>query len=348
MNIRGRGAQTNPHNRFLSRETWFDPDGDGLDEAPTGPGQTQYLEVQAKTIINKVTSPDVGMMWSLNPYQGCEHGCTYCYARNTHEYWGYSAGIDFESRIQVKTNAPELLRAELMRPSWEGEPLSISGNTDCYQPAERRYGLTRQLLEICLQMGQPVGLITKNVVVLRDLDLLAALAREGLACVFFSISTLNEDLRRVMEPRTATAAGKLNAIRRLTEAGVPCGIMSAPIIPGLNDHEVPKIIQAAAQAGALTAGYTFVRLNGAIGPIFSDWIRQAFPDRTEKVLRQISSGHDGKLNDSQFGRRMRGEGAWADTIAELHRKSRERHMAGRSIPPFNRTAFRRGGQLSLF
>lgn len=348
MHIRGRGAQTNPHNRFLSRETYFDPDGDGLDEAPSGPGQTQYLELRAKTIINEVTSPDVGMLWSLNPYQGCEHGCTYCYARNTHEYWGYSAGIDFESKIQVKVNAPELLRAELMRPSWVGEPLSISGNTDCYQPAERTYRLTRQLLEICLQMGQPVGLITKNVVVLRDLDLLAALAREGLACVFFSISTLNEELRRVMEPRTATASGKLEAIRRLTEAGVPCGIMSAPLIPGLNDHEVPAIIKAAAEAGARTAGYTFVRLNGAIGPIFTAWIQQAFPDRAAKVLRQISSGHDGKLNDSQFGRRMRGEGAWADTIANLHRKSREKYMAGRSIPPFNRSAFRKGGQLSLF
>ena len=345
---KGRGAQTNPHNRFLSRALYQDPDGDGLDEPLDAPGATQYLEVRASTIINKVTSPDVGMLWSVNPYQGCEHGCTYCYARNSHEYWGFSAGVDFEQKIQVKTNAADLLRAELSRPGWVGEPLSISGNTDCYQPAERKYRLTRRMLEICLQMGQPVGLLSKNTAMLQDIDVLSALAREGLVHAHFSITTLDEGLRRVMEPRTATAAGKLAAIRTLTAAGIPCGIMSGPVIPGLNDHEQPAIIKAAAEAGALSVGYTFVRLNGAIGQIFTDWINQAFPDRAAKVLRQISESHEGHLNDSRFGARMSGEGAWADTVSILHKKARAMYMDGRLMPPYNRAAFRKGGQMSLF
>ncbi len=348
MEVKGRGAQTNPHNRFLKRSLHQDEAGDGLDE-PVGPaGATEYLPVQAKTIINEVTSPDVGMRWSVNPYQGCEHGCTYCYARNAHEYWGYSAGLDFERRILVKTNAAALLREALSKPSWQGEPLSIAGNTDCYQPAERKYRLTRQLLEVCLQFGQPVGLITKNAGILQDLDVLQALATEGLVHVYFSITTLHEPLRRLMEPRTATAAAKLNAIAKLTEAGVPCGIMSGPVIPGLNDHELPAIIEAAAAAGACSAGYTFVRLNGAIGPIFSAWIEQAFPDRAAKVLRQIAESHGGQLNDSQFGRRMRGAGTWADATALLHKQASARHLAGRQMPAYNMAAFRRGGQLPLF
>jgi DNA repair photolyase len=348
MEIKGRGAQLNPHNKFLAREIVLDADGDGLDEAPSILGATQYLEVQAKSIINPVPSPDVGMAWSVNPYQGCEHGCVYCYARNTHEYWGFSAGVDFESKIQVKVNAPALLEKELSKPGWKGEPISISGNTDCYQPAERKYRLTRRMLQICLQMGQPVGLISKNVAMLQDLDVLEALAADNLIRVYFSISTLDEELRRVMEPRTATAAGKLKAIQTLTSKGIPCGVMSAPIIPGLNDHEIPAIVKAAAEAGALQVGYNFVRLNGAIGQIFTNWINQALPDRAPKVLRQIASGHAGKLNDSQFGRRMKGEGPFAETVALLHEKARQAYLSNAVMPDFNRTLFRRGGQLNLF
>jgi DNA repair photolyase len=235
-----------------------------------------------------------------------------------------------------------------MKPSWNGKPLSISGNTDCYQPVERKYRLTRALLLICLQMGQPVGLITKNTAILQDLDVLEALAKEGLVHVFFSISTLDEDLRRVLEPRTATAQGKLKALAKLTSVGVPCGVMNAPIIPGLNDHEVPAIVEAAADAGALAVGYNFVRLNGAIGQIFTNWITQALPDRAPKVLRQISSGHAGKLNDSQFGRRMRGEGLFADTVAQLHAKAKQAYLSNAVMPGYNYEAFRRGGQLGLF
>jgi len=306
------------------------------------------MEVRAKTIINAVTSPDLGMDWSLNPYQGCEHGCVYCYARNTHEYWGFSAGLDFETKIQVKVNAASLLEKELMKPTWNGKPLSISGNTDCYQPVERKYRLTRSLLLVCLQMGQPVGLITKNTAILQDIDVLEALAKEGLVHVFFSISTLDEDLRRVLEPRTSTAQGKLKALAKLTSVGVPCGVMNAPIIPGLTDHEVPAIVEAAADAGALAVGYNFVRLNGAIGQIFTDWITQALPDRAPKVLRQIASGHGGKLNDSQFGRRMRGEGLFAETVAQLHAKAKQAYLSNAVMPSYNYAAFRRGGQLGLF
>jgi DNA repair photolyase len=344
-----RGAQSNPANRYLPTSLYLDTDGDGLDE-PLGEelAKTRFIETPAKSILSKVTSPDLPMAWSLNPYQGCEHGCIYCYARNTHEYYGYSAGLDFEQTILVRTNAAQLLEKALSNPNWEVESISLSGNTDCYQPCERTYRLTRSVLETALRFGQPVSIITKNALIGRDESIIAALAAEGLVHVYFSITTLSEPLRRLLEPRTATAVQKLKLIERFTAAGIPCGIMNAPIIPGLNDHEAPAVVAAAAAAGALSAGYTFVRLNGPIGPLFTTWIETHFPDRAAKVLHQISEAHGGGLNDSQFGRRMRGEGPVADMVSALHRQAVKRYMPGRSMPPYNKNAFRRGGQLSLF
>lgn len=319
---KGRGAQINTTNRFnqyaSSREQveavddWTEPDP-----------ATKYIEQEAKSLVNKVDSVDVNMFYSMNPYQGCEHGCIYCYARNSHEYWGYSAGLDFERNIIVKKNAPELLRRFLMKPGWECKPISISGNTDCYQPAEHRYRITRRLLEICNEFNQPVGIITKNSAVLRDKDLLAQMASRRLASVIVSITSLDEDLRRVMEPRTTTAQQRLRVIRELSAAGVRVGVMAAPLIPGLNDHEFAAILAAAAEAGASYASYTFVRLNGAVKLIFHDWLYTNFPDRADKVWHSIEEGHGGQVNDSRFGKRMRGEGVVADLISQQLKKFRK-------------------------
>lgn len=260
------------------------------------------------------------MFYSMNPYQGCEHGCVYCYARNSHEYWGYSAGLDFERNIIIKKNAPELLRKFLLRPRWECLPISISGNTDCYQPAERQYRITRRLLEVCHEFHQPVSIITKNAGVLRDSDLLSGMGQKHLASVLVTINSLDESLRRVMEPRTTTANQRLRVIKELSEAGVRTGVMLGPMIPGLNDHEIPNILEAAAKAGASFSAYTFVRLNGAVKLIFHDWLYKTFPDRADKVWHGIEDGHGGKVNDSRFGTRMRGEGPVAELIRQQFKK----------------------------
>ena len=274
------------------------------------------MEVVAKSIVNKVDSPDVGMFYSMNPYQGCEHGCIYCYARNTHEYWGYSAGLDFEQKILVKKNAPELLRKFLMNPAWEPVPISLSGNTDCYQPAEQKFRITRQLLEVCNSFNQPVGMITKNAYMLKDIDLLQEMAAKNLISILVSITSLSEDLRRVMEPRTTTAKQRMKLINQLSRAGVRMGVMLGPMIPGLNDHEMHNIMKMAADNGATFSAYTFIRLNGAIKLIFHDWLYKNFPDRADKVWHSIQYGHNGKVNDSRFGLRMRGEGPVADIVKQ--------------------------------
>ena len=232
---KGRGAQVNTPNKFLKEEVSKEHI-EAIDDWEEGAVQTQFIEVEAKSLVNKVDSPDVGMLYSMNPYGGCEHGCIYCYARNSHEYWGYSAGLDFESRILVKKNAPQLLRKFLMHPKWECVPLSLSGNTDCYQPCERQYRLTRSLLEVCNEFSQPVGIITKNAGVLRDIDLLQEMGRRRLVSVILTITTLDEDLRRVMEPRTATGQQRLRVVEELSRAGVQTGVMLGPMIPGLNEH----------------------------------------------------------------------------------------------------------------
>ncbi len=338
--LKGRGSQFNPKNKFLKGERVIEHI-EGIDEEITSDVNTQYLEDFPKKIVNEVTSPDLGMMYSLNPYQGCEHGCIYCYARNAHEYWGFSAGLDFERKIIVKKNAPELLKKLFESKKWEPHPISISGNTDCYQPAERKFRITRQLLEIALKYRHPIGMITKNALILRDKDILQEMAKLRLIKVFVSITSLNPDLRRVMEPRTVTAEQRLKVIETLTSVGVPMGVMTAPIIPGLNDHEIPNLIEAAAQHGALGAGYTIVRLNGAVGSIFKDWIHKIFPDRAERVLHLIESCHGGKLNDSRWGTRTRGEGNIADIINQMFKLAVRKHFINKTFPEYDLSLFRR-------
>jgi len=345
--FKGRGAQIKTGNKFLKAQ-YVSEHIEGLDEPLLSAPQTQVFHESPKKIVNKVTSPDLGMMYSMNPYQGCEHGCIYCYARNTHEYWGFSAGLDFESKIIVKENAPQLLEKFLLHPGWQAVPISVSGNTDCYQPLERKFQITRRILKVFAQYRHPLGMITKNSLILRDIDLLSDLAKDNLVHVYLSITTLNEDLRRAMEPRTASGLKRLQTVEALAKAGIPVGIMNAPIIPGLNHHEIPEILKAAADHGAMSAGMTVVRLNGSIGKIFEDWLRKNFPDRFDKVWNQICTMHGGNVNDSQFGRRMVGEGNFAEAIHQLFKVSRKKYLGDRAMPPIDLTKFRKGGNLSLF
>src|SRR3984893_3655252 len=317
--LQGRGAQINTKNRFLKDETTKEH-VEAIDDWEQTNSPTQYLDQDSKTIVNKVESPDVGMSYSMNPYAGCEHGCIYCYARNVHEYWGYSAGLDFERKIIVKKNAAQLLRKFLMNPSWECVPLGMSGNTDCYQPAEQKYKLTRSMLEVCNEFNQPVGMITKNGGMLRDKDLLKEMARKKLVSILVSITSFNEDLRRTMDPRTTTASQRLRVIRELSEIGVRMGVMMGPMIPGLNEHEMQRIMKEAKENGASFTAYTFIRLNGAVKFLFHDWLYKNFPDRADKVWHLIESSHDGKVNDSRWGLRMRGEGSIAQMVAEQYKK----------------------------
>ncbi|MEN2993584.1 MAG: PA0069 family radical SAM protein [Bacteroidia bacterium] len=338
-----RGARHNPPNRFdplaYAYEAALAPDS-----APV-----QIIRLKARRIVNVIDSPDLPIVYSMNPYAGCEHGCIYCYARNSHEYWGFSAGIDFETKILVKENAPALLRAQLSDPKWRPQPIMLAGNTDCYQPLEREFGLTRQILEVLLEFRHPVCIITKSALVLRDIDILSELSRLNLVHVYISVTTLREELRQRLEPRTAAAARRLEVIRRLTAAGVPVGVMVAPLIPGLNADELLPIMAAARAAGARTAAYTIVRLNGAIAEIFATWLRTYFPDRAEKVLRQIAACHGGQLGDSQWGRRLQGSGPLAEAIQQTFQAGLARYYStAPPMPAYDLSRFRRGGQPSLF
>lgn len=339
----GRGAQFNTKNRFLINETTKEHI-EAIDDWEEKQLPTQFLEQEVKSIVNKVDSPDVGMSYSMNPYAGCEHGCIYCFARNVHEYWGYSAGMDFEQKIIVKKNAPQLLRKFLMHPKWDATPIMLSGNTDCYQPAEQIYRLTRGLLEVCNEFNQPVGILTKNSWILKDKDVLQDMGRKGIVSAMVSITSLNEDLRRVMEPRTTTANQKLKVIRELSEAGVRMGIMMGPMIPGLNEHEMQRIMKAARDNGASFTAYTFIRLNGAIKFLFHDWLYKNFPDRADKVWHFIEHSHDGKVNDSRWGSRMRGEGPIANLVAQQYKKYGKLYGMNAEEWSLNRSLFRRPGQ----
>lgn len=341
--LKGRGAQINTKNRFLINERTREHI-EGIDDWEDPNVDTQYLEENSKTIVNKVDSPDVGMWYSMNPYQGCEHGCIYCYARNVHEYWGYSAGLDFERKIIVKKNAPELLRKFLMNPRWECLPISLSGNTDCYQPAEKKFGITRGLLEVCNEFNQPVGMITKNAGMLRDIDLLTTMARKNLVSILVSITSFNEDLRRVMEPRTTTAKQRLRLIKEMSDRGVRMGVMLGPMIPGLNEHEMQRIMQAASEAGATFSAYTFIRLNGAIKIMFHDWLYKNFPDRADKVWHMIEGGHGGKVNDSRWGVRMRGEGPISDLVRQQFQKYNKLYGLNAERWELDCSQFRRPGE----
>ena len=318
--IRGRGASWSPANRFEKLHLDL-TDVDCVDVDPVGEEQprraTQYFRDGTKSIITRNNSPDVGFETSLNPYRGCEHGCIYCYARPTHEYLGLSAGLDFESKIMVKTNAPELLRAELELPRWQPQTLVMSGVTDPYQPIERKLRITRGCLEVLARFRNPVAIITKNRLVTRDVDILRDLATCNAAAVNISVTSLDPNLQRVLEPRTSSPQARLEAITQLRRAGIPTGVMVAPIIPGLTDHDVPKILDACAKAGAQFAGYTIIRLPWAVAPLFEHWLEEHFPDRKDKVLGRIRDMRGSRLNNSEWHTRMTGEGIFAEQIASL-------------------------------
>ena len=351
--VKGRGAQKNTNNKFsaYSFETRDDflefcrVEGEVADR-----NKTQYIPIFPKTIVNKVTSPDVGMSYSMNMYQGCEHGCIYCYARNTHEFWGYSAGLDFERKILVKHDAPKLLEAKLKSKNWKACTIVMSGNTDCYQPAEREFELTRKCLEVFLKYRHPVGIITKNALILRDLDILKELNAHGLIGVNISVTSLSEETRRILEPRTTTIKKRLEAIKVLSDAGIPVNAMLAPIIPGINSHEILNLAKSVSDNGAVSMAFTVVRLNGAIGEIFTDWIRKTLPDKAEKVLHQIQDCHGGSLNDSRYGVRGRGEGVIATQIHDMVRLAKRKYFKGRNFPKLNTSLHEsyKDGQLKLF
>jgi DNA repair photolyase len=344
--IRGRGAADNPANRFEKIEHL--PELEAVEAEEDGPGpKTAYFRERSRSILTKNDSPDIPFTWSLNPYRGCEHGCSYCYARPTHEYLGFSAGLDFETKIMVKENAPELLREALSSPRWKPDTITMSGVTDCYQPVERRLKLTRRCLEALAEFRNPVAIITKNHLVTRDADLLGELAKDKAAAVFVSITTLDREVARLMEPRTAAPERRLAAISELAKAGVPVGVMAAPVVPGLTDHELPAILSAAAKAGATHAGWVPLRLPYAVAPLFSDWLERNFPDRKNKVLHQISSMRGGRLNDPNFGSRMRGEGPLAEEIGRLFELARRKAGLSDRRLDLSTAAFRRPGQLDL-
>lgn len=336
--IKGRGAQKNVHNRFFEDEheirsdflEYCSKEGEEADK-----NKTKYITVFPKTIVNKVKSPDVGMLYSMNPYQGCEHGCIYCYARNSHEYWGFSAGLDFERKILVKKNASELLETKLKSKRWEAYPIVLSGNTDCYQPAEKQFQITRKCLEVFLKYKHPVSIITKNALILKDLDVLQELAKDTLISVNMSITSLSEETRRILEPRTATIKRRFKTVETLSKHGIPVNVMLAPIIPAINSHEILPLAKAASEAGALSIAHTIVRLNGAIGEVFTDWIKKALPDRAEKVLHQIASCHGGTLNESRYGKRMRGEGNIAKQLNDLMKLARLKYFKEKRMPKLN-------------
>ena len=346
-NIVGRGAAGNPKNRFERIEVH--PDPEALEDGPRP--ETVYLRDRSRSIIARNESPDIGFDASVNPYRGCSHGCSYCFARPTHEYPGLSAGLDFESKVLVKEEAPDLLRKQLSSPRWEPKVLSMSGVTDPYQPVEKDLRITRGCLEVLAGFRNPVAIVTKNHLVTRDIDFLSELARHGAAMVAVSLTTLDDDLRRVMEPRTSRPARRLAAIEKLAQAGVPVGVMTAPVIPGVNDHELPDLLAAAAETGAGFAAYVPVRLPGAVRPIFEDWLERHYPERKQKVLNRIRSMRGGALNDPRFGSRMKGEGIFADHITQLFSISCRRAgiEAGR-FPKLSTAAFRRdgGAQPGLF
>jgi DNA repair photolyase len=337
---RGRGAATNPQSRFEKLEVVSE--GAPPDRLPT-----LFLRDDSRSIIARNESPDVPFAASINPYRGCEHGCIYCYARNYHEYLGFSAGLDFETRILVKEDAPELLRRELGSNRWRPQVLGISGATDPYQPIERKLELTRRCLEVLVEYRNPVAIVTKNALVTRDRDLLSNLAEVGAVSVALSIPSLSGELTGVMEPRTSHPRERLKAISRLSEQGIPCGVMVAPVIPGLTDHEIPAVVEAASRAGAVFAIWLMLKLPGAVGGLFQDWLDRHYPDRRNKVLNRIRSLRGGGLSDSRFGTRMRGEGAFADQVAALFDSACKQHGLTGPAPTLSTSSFRRADDPQL-
>ena len=341
IKIKGRGAVENPPNRFEPIEYVPDTDAYDPDEPPP---PTQFFRDATRNILAHNNSPDVGFDTSINPYRGCEHGCIYCYARPGHEYFGLSAGLDFETKIFVKLDAAKLLRDEFMKKSWKPKTIAISGVTDCYQPAERRFKITRSLLEVFAEFRNPVGMITKNHLITRDLDILSDLARDNLVGISVSVTSLRNDIQRVMEPRTSVPAKRLAAIEALTNAGVPVTVMVAPVVPGLTDEELPAILKAAADAGARSAGYIMLRLPYAVKDLFETWLARHFPDRQDKVLNRIRGLRGGQLYQSKWGERMRGEGIFADQVELLFEASVRKLGLNQPRAKLSTEHFRRPGE----
>ena len=358
--LSGRGTELTPPNRHDGRELL----GDDLDqerqsqidqglEPATRAVATSFHRDTSRSILARNTSPDVGFGYSLNPYRGCEHGCIYCYARPSHEHLGWNAGLDFETRITVKEEAPHLLRRAFFNPRWEPQTIALSGNTDCYQPVERQLRLTRRCLEVFLEFRNPVGIVTKSALVARDADILASLAHRHAANVHVSITTLDPALARRMEPRASSPERRLDAIRQLSDAGVPTAVMVAPLIPGLTDEEMPRILEAAAEAGAKSASWILVRLPSPVDKLFLEWLGRHFPERRDRVVHHIQEcrGGTGRLSDSRFGRRMRGQGEYARQLAALFAARARRHGLDQPLRPLDASSFRRpptpGEQLAL-
>ena len=347
--IRGRGTAINPHNRFAPTRSVAEDDGWYQDETPPTRATEVRLET-AKTIIARNQSPDVGFDRSVNPYRGCEHGCVYCFARPSHAYWDLSPGIDFETRLIAKTNLADRLEAELSKPNYVPQPIALGINTDGYQPIEREYQLTRKALESLLRYRHPVSIITKGSLILRDLDLLVPLAEQNLVSVAFSLTTLDDELKRIMEPRAASPGARLRAMRTLHEHGVPVHVMTAPIIPMINDMELEAMLEAARDAGARSAGYVLLRLPHEIADLFEDWLRNHFPDRANHVMSLIRQSRGGKNYDSQFGTRMRGQGQFADLLAQRFKLAKRRlGLDGRTESGLDCSRFAPpGSQMGLF
>jgi DNA repair photolyase len=353
--IVGRGSHAQPPNRFVRIELQDDFEQlEGSDETPPEAARvrTEYFVDDSQSIVSENDSPDVGFRYSINPYRGCSHGCSYCYARPTHEYFGLSAGLDFETKVFVKTKAPALFRDHLADKRWDPEPIMLSGVTDCYQGAERSFRLTRACLEVALEARQPMCLITKNALVTRDIDLLSQLAAMNLVSASLSVTTLDQELSRVMEPRTSNPQARLRAIAELSQAGIPTSVMIAPVIPGLNDSEIPAILKAAKEHGASSAGYVLLRLPFTVRPVFLEWLARTQPLKRARVEALIRDTRQGKMNDPRFGNRMRGTGAFAQQIKRTFEVFKRKYGLDERRKELDATLFRRprssAGQMSLF
>ena len=348
--FKGRGVSFNSINKFdklhyTEAEIEYQGEESLLEDV-----KTKYIKIFPKKMVNKFNSPDIPFAYSMNPYQGCEHGCIYCYARNSHNYWGYSAGLDFERIILFKENAPQLLDKELSNKNWKASPIILSGNTDCYQPIERIKGITRRILKVLLKHRHPVSIITKNALILRDIDLLSEMAKLSLVRVNLSITTLDDKLRRILEPRTATASKKIQTIEKLTTQNIPVTVMMAPIIPSVNDYEIPSLLKRVADAGASNAAYTIVRLNDALGELFVEWTKTYFPDRSTKIIRQIEEIHGGKLGTNSFGPQRMGSGKFVEHIHQLFQLSHSKYFPQKDNFKFNTDYFyqMKNPQMKLF
>jgi DNA repair photolyase len=348
MNAKGRGADSNPHNRFETFHVEVDEDA-WVDNEPR-PLKTIFMNDDSQSVLSSNDAEDLSFEYGLNPYRGCEHGCAYCYARTYHEYLGLSAGLDFESKIIVKRNAAELLEKTFAKPSYKPGLISLSGVTDCYQPVERKLGITRACLEVLARFRNPVIVITKNALVTRDIDHLAELAQYNAVAVYLSITTLDSGLARILEPRASSPRARLEAMRELSARGIRVGVSAAPMIPGLNDSELPAILEAAAQHGASFAAYSMVRLPGAVADVFSSWLERFKPMAREKILGRIRALHDGKLNSNEAVARMRGTGSAAVQWKALFATCCRKHGLDQGTPKMPPTFFRRllPGQGELF